>query len=133
MVAALVAGTFALAVGFAHAAQSTVLLPNAIATLQPVGDEPSASGYATLRLKSQKGWFAGWTLVVSCQGLTPGAQYYFAFPGGRSATLTAGASGAWGATGTFYSSAPMWIRLYRVDPVDGNVLVLGGTFHWFKR
>jgi len=99
MVAALVAGP-------ARAAQSTLSLPNAFAALKPVGDEHRASGYATLRLRSQKGWFAGWTLVVNCQGLTPGAQYYCAFPGGRSATLTAGANGTWGATGTFTSYVP---------------------------
>jgi hypothetical protein len=125
MVAALVAGP--------APAASTLSLPNAFAALKPVGDEPSASGYATLRLKSQKGWFAGWTLVVSCQGLTPGAQYYFAFPGGRSATLTAGASGAWGATGTFSSSVPSGISLYRVDPGRGSVRVLSGMFVWFRR
>jgi hypothetical protein len=126
MVAALVAGP-------APAAQSTLSLPNAFATLKPVGDEPSASGYATLRLKSQKGWFAGWTLVVSCQGLTPGAQYYFAFPGGTSATLTAGPNGTWGAIGTFTSSVPFGISLYRVDPGGRSVRVLSGTFFWYKR
>jgi len=133
MVAAPVPGTSALAAGLFPAAKTTLSLPNAFATLRPVGDEPRASGYATLWLRSQKGWFSGWTLVVNCQGLTPGAQYYCAFPGGRSATLTAGANGTWGATGTFSTYVPFGISLYRVDPGRGNVLVLSGTFFWYKR
>jgi hypothetical protein len=128
MVAALVAG-------LAPAAQSASSLPNAAAWLLPVGDEPSASGYATVRLTSQRGWAVTWTLVVNCQGLTPGAQYYCVFPGGRSATLTAGASGTWGATGKckFNGYDPGRIWLYRVDPGRGNVLVLSGTFVWYQR
>jgi hypothetical protein len=126
MVAALVAG-------LAPAAQSGVLSPSASVALSPVGDEPGASGYGTLSPRWVNGRLTGRTLVVYCQGLTPGAPYYCVSPGGRSTTGRASANGTWRATGTQGSYIPFWVAVYRVDPGRGDVAVLSGAYVWWQQ
>jgi hypothetical protein len=119
MVAALVAG-------LAPAASTS---PTGAAKLKPVGDEPSASGYATVVRVPQGRWGFGWRLSVNCSGLTPGAPYYLAFP--RSPTSPASSEGTWGTWGVLFSSSPpTTVSVFRLDPDRGNVLVLSGTFVW---
>ena len=68
--AAFFAGTRALAAGFPTTKTGS-------AELTPVGDEPGASGHATLNAsylgKPYYAWFC--SLSVSCEGLTPGVLY----------------------------------------------------------
>jgi hypothetical protein len=133
MVAALVAATSELATGRASAATFPPP-PNAIATLYPAGDEPDAWGSAALSLGAGQGWKRlPWTLRVTGLDLTPHAKYYFAFPGGTSATSKADASGTWAAEGKFRAVVPTTVCVVRVDPILGNVIVLRGTFVWYQR
>ncbi len=116
----------ALVAGLAPAASTS---PTGVAKLKPVGDEHSASGYATVVRVPQGRWGFGWRLSVNCSGLTPGALYYVAFP--RSATSPASSEGTWGTWGVLFSSSPpRTVSVFRVAPDRGNVLVLSGTFVW---
>ena len=133
MVAALVAATSELATGRASAATFPPP-PDAIATLYPVGDEPDAWGSAALSLGAGQGWKRlPWTLRVTCLDLTPHAKYYFGFPGGVSATSKANSDGTWAAEDKFRAAVPTTVWVVRVDPILGNVLVLHGTFVWYRR
>jgi hypothetical protein len=95
--------------------------------LQPVGDEPGASGSANLK---QTGWGDAWgypypmgTWNVRCAGLTPGATYQVWTNG---PTATADRKGALAMQGTWLWSLPTWVPVYRLEPT-GNVLVLSGN------
>ena len=116
----------ALVAGLATAASTS---PTGVAKLKPVGDEPSASGRATVMKVDMGRWGFAWKVSVNCSGLTPGALYYLHFP--RSATSPASSDGTWGTWGVLYSSsAPSGVSVFRADPDRGNVLVLSGTFVW---
>jgi len=111
------------------------------ATLTAVGDEPYASGVATLTATlGSPIWWAypvKGALSLSCRGLTPSASYVVTMTGFESSTTGSIAS----QKGTlniqshfegFASWLPTSISVYRVEP-GGNVLVLSGTVVWRQR
>jgi hypothetical protein len=103
------------------------------ATLQPIGDEPSASGEGKA---VWKGWYVDFwgykyavgTASVSCKGLTPGATYsvycyqYQIANGRANGKGNVTMQGDW-----MMPAAPTGLTVYRGI---GGVAVLGGPIVW---
>ena len=107
------------------------------AELTPVGDEPGASGSATLNAwKLSYAWHC--LLGVSCDGLTPGAVYRVGTLAGGNFTATASQDGHLSTLSGWQLKVYMWIGVVwpnrvtvtRVDPSLGNVTVLSGPIVW---
>ena len=107
------------------------------AKLTAVGDEPKASGAATIK----ESWVVGngggvisfdGRFALTCSGLTPRAEYVLVNSYG--AVLVSGTAdqrGTLQGSGFFGYQNPVGgeLTVYRVEPT-GNVLVLKGTIAW---
>jgi hypothetical protein len=104
------------------------------ANLQPVGDEPRASGVVNMTLTHMTASGA-FNVSVSCDGLRPGARYMLRGTNGSrtidSGPQTADASGTVkiAISGKYGDNAnagrPSSFQVYRIEP-RGNVRVLAG-------
>jgi hypothetical protein len=111
-----------------------------------VGDEPGASGEAKLGKISLVGFLITWggavpvysaDLSLVCEGLTPGATYYFDVDlDGTSASYPASAAGTWSAENTVCFPPHFSVAVYRVDVLEDGTLqstcVLAGEFYMHR-
>ena len=111
------------------------------ATLTAEGDEPRASGVATLTgMVGSPIWWGYWVkgaLSLSCTVLTPGESYVVTITGFDS-PATGGIASQKGTLRIqshfegYASWLPTSVAVYRVEP-GGNVLVLSGAVVWRQR